>query len=382
MPRPRRALTSQISAEGIDYVRRVVTSGNCIFNEIHSENDAGVDAMVQLVEREEATGSYLGLQIKSGRSFCRPHSCKIPADREHFEVWFQHWLPVVGVVYDPGEACAYWADISDLLRSHPGRVHHGPFTISFPKTPLNRFDETGFREHVLPAYLTGALPPVVARMVAGVFHSTKASLQGILNLAEEAACLLREPVADERARDATRCLRDIQALVHFADERGGRIVRESIGDGDRGMRIVWVDDELGTLSLDALKRRLEREFAITSLRTPDQMLERARNGLPAPDVILLDMIFTERAEDAFLAEGEQAPLGLRLLRLLRKGAIGREWQSVPVLLLSAGTRFLDLPDFAQDRLTEIVTKPVGSEDLSDRIRTVALRRLRYPRRDL
>ncbi len=54
---------------GVNYVRDVVEGHNCIFQEIDVENDIGNDAYIELIEREEATGICVAVQIKSGPSY-------------------------------------------------------------------------------------------------------------------------------------------------------------------------------------------------------------------------------------------------------------------------------------------------------------------------
>jgi len=148
---PTRLKTNATSRDGVNYVRAILEHANCIFREIHQENDYGNDAFVELVDGEDVTGEHLVVQIKSGKSYCDSSSCWIPATREQLEYWRRHRLPVVGIVYIPSEACAYWVSISSRLR---GGSHHDSVTrIVFPKSELSRFDDQGLREVFLPIFL-------------------------------------------------------------------------------------------------------------------------------------------------------------------------------------------------------------------------------------
>jgi hypothetical protein len=139
--------------EGINYVRAVVESVNCIFHEIHQENDYGIDAFIELVENNNVKGITLALQIKSGRSYCSISECKIQASKNHFEYWRDHSMPVIGVVYDPDEKVAYWYNIQDFLKADRNRVKEGPYTINFLKKEVNKITKDDFIDFFLPIFL-------------------------------------------------------------------------------------------------------------------------------------------------------------------------------------------------------------------------------------
>jgi hypothetical protein len=73
------------------------------FREQH-ESDVGVDALVEIVERERATGRLLALQIKAGRSWFREPAPSpgwvFRGPRRHLDYWLGHDLPVLVVLYD------------------------------------------------------------------------------------------------------------------------------------------------------------------------------------------------------------------------------------------------------------------------------------------
>lgn len=139
--------------EGINYVRTVVESSNCIFHSINQENDYGNDAFLELVENGNVRGITLAVQIKSGKSYCSLSECKIPASKNHFDYWREHSLPIVGIVYDPDEEMAYWCNIKSLLINNPERIEHGPYTIKFAKTEINKISKKDFIDFFLPFFL-------------------------------------------------------------------------------------------------------------------------------------------------------------------------------------------------------------------------------------
>jgi hypothetical protein len=145
--------TTAIEKEGVNFVRGVVESANCIFHEIHRENDFGNDAIIELVDKEEVKGICIAAQIKSGDSYCTQSTCSIPADRAHFEYWAGHSLPIIGIVYDPSIKLAFWTSITQYLENHPHATEKGPYTITFSKDELSKFDGDIFTSLFIPIFL-------------------------------------------------------------------------------------------------------------------------------------------------------------------------------------------------------------------------------------
>jgi len=145
------------SREGVNYVRTIVESANCIFHEIHQENDYGNDAFLELVENNNVRGVTLAIQIKSGKSYCSTTECKIPATKNHFEYWRDHSLPVIGIVYDPAEKIAYWYNIKHFLKANPEYVKEGPYTITFTKKEINKVTKSDFIDFFLPIFLKNSI---------------------------------------------------------------------------------------------------------------------------------------------------------------------------------------------------------------------------------
>lgn len=81
-----------------------------IFRE-QSIEDYGIDAHVEVVENNKATGKLIALQIKSGGSWFREKVIDgfvFRGKAEHLEYWQQHSLPVIVVLYSDDEKIAYW----------------------------------------------------------------------------------------------------------------------------------------------------------------------------------------------------------------------------------------------------------------------------------
>jgi hypothetical protein len=157
MKMPKRRKLNAIERDGVNYVRSIVEHANCIFNEIHRENDYGNDGFIELVDGEIVTGKCLLVQIKSGKSYNSEDSCNIPASGEHFKYWMSHKLPVIGIVFDPNHQCAFWMNISSFLKRNPLVVNNGPYNIPFPKLAINRFDNAGFHDFFLPIFLSRSI---------------------------------------------------------------------------------------------------------------------------------------------------------------------------------------------------------------------------------
>lgn len=139
----RRPTTRATASDGVNFVRTIVEHHNSIFHAVDSVDDLGNDAHVEFIVGEEATGCCVAVQIKAGPSYRTPAGdYVIPADRDHFEYWKSHVLPVIGIVYDPERRLAFWVDITSLLTSDPRRLVEGPFRIQVSQS--QRFADATF----------------------------------------------------------------------------------------------------------------------------------------------------------------------------------------------------------------------------------------------
>ena len=138
-----RKQSAGVSRAGVNFVRQLVEAANCTFQEIEQSNDLGNDAYIEFVSVEQATGCCIAVQIKSGASYVAPDgSFILPADRDHFEYWSSHILPVCGVVFDPRTGDAGWCDVTEYLRNHSEAVEQGPYRI--PGTAFSRLSAQSF----------------------------------------------------------------------------------------------------------------------------------------------------------------------------------------------------------------------------------------------
>ncbi len=132
--------------EGVNYVRGIVEAGNSTFTEIGQGNDLGNDAYIEFTLREDATGCCIVVQIKSGSShFSRDgRRATLRGDRDHFEYWSSHLLPVGAVIFDPRKNKAAWFDVTAHLAANPEQVANGTWSISV--TEPREFSAATFHE--------------------------------------------------------------------------------------------------------------------------------------------------------------------------------------------------------------------------------------------
>lgn len=164
---PKYLKTNATAKSGINYVRTLVESHNCIFQKIDQENDVGIDALVELVKEEKPTGNFIATQIKSGNSYFdkKANLCKIPIGN-HRDYWSKHSLPVYGVVYIPEYESAYWVDIKAYLRQNPFDT-----VILYKPTLVNLINKTTFLTQFVP-HLTGDLPEISFEFAKELFESS------------------------------------------------------------------------------------------------------------------------------------------------------------------------------------------------------------------
>lgn len=120
--------------KGISTVQNIVVSDlEWIFRE-QPTDDFGIDAQIEIVENEAATGRLIAVQIKSGPSYFK----EVAADGWWFrlgyddlEYWLEHALPVVVILCDPAAGVAYWEVVTpDMVKT--GK--RGGKKILIPKT--------------------------------------------------------------------------------------------------------------------------------------------------------------------------------------------------------------------------------------------------------
>lgn len=145
----KRKKTKATSRIGINSIRSLVEKNNDIFQEIDLENDVGNDAYIEFVINEETTGCCIVSQIKTGKSYINASGeYFFQSDKEHFEYWSSHLLPVCGLVHNPEDNTTKWIDITEYLNENPHVIKNGPYSLKC----TNDFSEIAFndfKEHFL-----------------------------------------------------------------------------------------------------------------------------------------------------------------------------------------------------------------------------------------
>lgn len=93
-----------------------------VFREQPTE-DFGIDAHVEVMHQNVATGKLLALQIKGGESWFAENVAGgwwFRLDPSHYDYWTRHSLPVVVILYDPRTQRCHWQLVTDVT------VERGP----------------------------------------------------------------------------------------------------------------------------------------------------------------------------------------------------------------------------------------------------------------
>ncbi len=279
----RRLKSQGTSREGVNFVRTVVERQNCTFHEIDTQNDLGNDAYIELVVDENATGCCVAVQIKSGASYqAADGSFVFSSDRDHFEYWASHTLPVAAIIYNPSSGHCVWTDVSARLRASPQVIERGPYTVRIEAE--HHFDIesfSGFRDHFL-----GSRP----------LYSSDAALGQAL-------------VAFAAIDDEDKCFDGLKALFSFHRQRieswyylincfgsfrGNSLLRSMVyvlthlpGHGD----IAWgpsniTNEAVRRAALERLKKRFGRPEVVALLESVDDFgFERGKIGQSAHAII-------------------------------------------------------------------------------------------------
>lgn len=153
---------------GVDFIRGIVRANNCIFQEIDTSNDLGIDAIIEIVKDEKPTSKFIAAQIKSGKSYYdkKSNKCKIPI-KKHRDYWSKHPMPVFGIVYIPEFENAYWIDIKRYLEHFPDDT-----VISFEPTLAKLINHNTFFSQFVP-HLLNEIPDISFEFAKTLFASSK-----------------------------------------------------------------------------------------------------------------------------------------------------------------------------------------------------------------
>ncbi|MEU8001066.1 DUF4365 domain-containing protein [Catellatospora sp. NPDC049111] len=135
----RRISSSQTAVVGVTVTQLAVQDSlGWVFREQPLE-DFGIDAHVEVVDANRATGKLLALQIKSGESYFRyksPDGWWYRPDADHVKYWTNHSLPVVVVIVDSESRQCYWQLVNTKTLT---RSKSGAWKINIPRS--NVLDE-------------------------------------------------------------------------------------------------------------------------------------------------------------------------------------------------------------------------------------------------
>jgi hypothetical protein len=132
--------------QGLIHVMKVVNDAGSIFTKIDGSNDIGLDGQIEIVRNGSATGFWIGVQIKSGDSNKLKSKIILKSDKEHFEYWQHHTLPIAGIVYIPEDELAYWVDITGYLNENEQLIQTGPYNIPIHVSSI--FSQDSFQSFV------------------------------------------------------------------------------------------------------------------------------------------------------------------------------------------------------------------------------------------
>lgn len=114
---------SRISRIGVATVQLSFQKLGFLFREQPIE-DYGIDAHIEIVEQENATGKLIALQIKSGESSfrdIRKQHIVYHATQDDVDYWLSIPFPVLLILYHPKEEIIYWQIILDSTVEKAGK---------------------------------------------------------------------------------------------------------------------------------------------------------------------------------------------------------------------------------------------------------------------
>ncbi len=107
--------TANTERVGVSFVQLAFEQMGLIFRE-QPVSDYGIDAHVEMVKDDKATGQLVAVQIKSGTSWFNEKSengVVFREDMAHLDYWLNHSLSVIIILYNPETETAYWQFVND-----------------------------------------------------------------------------------------------------------------------------------------------------------------------------------------------------------------------------------------------------------------------------
>lgn len=108
--------SARMSREAVTHTALAVQSKlNWTFRE-QPTDDFGIDAQIEVVQSDTATGRLIALQIKGGESWFADKTTEgwwFRLDPAHFSYWTRHSLPVAVVLYHPRTQRCHWQLVTE-----------------------------------------------------------------------------------------------------------------------------------------------------------------------------------------------------------------------------------------------------------------------------
>ncbi len=171
--------SDRVARQDVALAMRAFEAIGPAFREQH-ESDYEIDAHVELIEDERATGRMLGVQVKSRPSYFSESIGDVyilRADAKHVDYWINHAWPVVVCIADIDNSVVYWQWISEDTAESTGTN----YKFMVPRNQVVDRDS-------LPALrdlLTMVIPPEQYTLVKteDVSHGTakRYSIKAVLN---------------------------------------------------------------------------------------------------------------------------------------------------------------------------------------------------------
>jgi len=98
---------------GIAKLEMIFAENGWLFRE-QFVKDIGIDAQVEIVEKNVSTGELIAIQVKTGESYFKETDGKhivYRVNKKHYTYWLKHSLPVVIVLYNPKTDLVIWCPI-------------------------------------------------------------------------------------------------------------------------------------------------------------------------------------------------------------------------------------------------------------------------------
>lgn len=106
--------SSKIDRLGVQCVGYKFERFGYVFRE-QMVSDFGIDAQIELLDEDSATGKLIAVQIKSGKSWFKETNDRgyvYRGDMSHLDYWLHHSLPVLIILCDVDEDECYWQAIT------------------------------------------------------------------------------------------------------------------------------------------------------------------------------------------------------------------------------------------------------------------------------